>query len=118
VKVDIDVDVDVDFELPVTPHIDLHLLSSPLAYHPLSFNMPKASSSKAGSSSKAAGSQQKSWARRYKQQLVDQKQQWLNTVEKNEEDLVISTTLAAIDKARVENKDEIPLPDNMSEVSI
>ena len=80
--------------------------------------MPKASSSKAGSSSKAAGSQQKSWARRYKQQLVDQKQQWLNTVEKNEEDLVISTTLAAIDKARVENKDEIPLPDNMSEVSI
>jgi len=70
------------------------------------------------SSSKAAGSQQKSWARRYKQQLVDQKEQWLNTGENNEEDAVISATLAAIDKARVENKDDIPLPDNMSEVSI
>jgi hypothetical protein len=74
--------------------------------------MPKASSSK------AAGSQQKSWARRYKQQLVDQKEQWLNTGENNEEDAVISATLAAINKARVENKDNIPLPDNMSEVSI
>ena len=70
------------------------------------------------SSSKAAGSQQKSWAHRYKQQLVDQKEQWLNTGENNEEDAVISATLAAIDKARVENKDDIPLPDNMSEVSI
>ena len=65
------------------------------------------------SSSKAAGSQQKSWARRYKQQLVDQKEQWLNTGKNNEEDAVISATLAAIDKACI-----IPLPDNMSEVSI
>jgi hypothetical protein len=83
--------------------------------HPHCLNMSNvASSSKLAPPSKAATSQ-KSWARKYKEHLLEHKAEWLNTNEK-EEDAVIEATLTAIRKAHSENEDSVPLAENMSEV--
>jgi phage repressor protein C with HTH and peptisase S24 domain len=73
------------------------------------------SSSKLPASSKP--SLQKSWARKYKEQLVEQKQEWLKTNEKEEEDAVVAATITAIEEAHAENGDQEDLPDNIAEVS-
>jgi hypothetical protein len=54
-------------------------------------------------------------ARKYTKQLVEHKQEWLNTNQK--EDVVIEATLAAIQKAHGKNANEVPLPGNIAEVS-
>jgi hypothetical protein len=50
---------------------------------------------------------QKSWARRYKEQLLEHKDEWLNMNEKKEEDAVIEATLTAIWKVHSENEDSV-----------
>ena len=75
-----------------------------------------ASSSKVPASSNKASASKKSWARKYKEQLLEHKAEWLNTNEKAEEDAVIEATLTAIQKAHSENEDSVPLPENISEV--
>jgi len=74
------------------------------------------SSSKLPSPSKPSAAQ-KSWARKYKEQLVEHKQEWLNTNEKDEEDAVVAATIAAIEEAHGENGDQEALPNNIGEVS-
>jgi hypothetical protein len=65
--------------------------------HPHHLNMSNVlSSTKLPPSSKASAFQ-KSWAQRYKEQLLEHKKEWLNMDTKKEEDAVIEATLMAIE---------------------
>ena len=105
------------------PYLSLHTIDHPhcsnMSNVPSSSKLPAsnvASSSKVPASSNRVSASKKSWARKYKEQLLEHKAEWLNTNEKTEEDAVIEATLTDIRKAHSENEDSVPLPENISEV--